>query len=113
MIDKVKNRKSNANSRKKRRFIRLELIRSFKQNRSCEICSESRMVCLDFHHRDKSKKRFNISLMLHDDYSLSRIREEISKCMVVCANCHRVLHFDDNGENTKRVDDEICPLFDF
>ena len=58
----------------------------------CEICGYDR--CLDvfeFHHKDFSKKDFGIS---EKGYTRSwkRVMEELDKCLMVCANCHRELH---------------------
>lgn len=44
--------------------------------------------CMEFDHRDPSRKKFNISL--HSGYSVKQFATEIAKCDLVCANCHRV-----------------------
>lgn len=89
-------------------------IDSYKKSRQCEICGEGRAVCLDFHHRDRGRKKYAIGRMAHDCGSMPKVKEEISKCMIVCANCHRVLHADEKGDNTGGVGsiDEVLPLFD-
>lgn len=43
---------------------------------------------LDFHHIDDEAKLYNISQM--SKLSIAVIAEEISKCCVLCANCHRL-----------------------
>jgi len=101
-----------ARNRKDRRLVRAGIIQAYKQRRSCEVCGESRVVCLDFHHRVKEHKKFDISAGVHDDLSIERLRDEMEKCMIVCSNCHRVLHIDDNGDNAPRVSDDVYPLFD-
>jgi hypothetical protein len=45
--------------------------------------------CMDFDHRDGVEKKFNIS-QASRKYGLDTILEEIAKCDVVCANCHRI-----------------------
>lgn len=40
---------------------------------------------MQFDHRDPATKKFNIA---HYGRSLEKIRAEIEKCDVVCANCH-------------------------
>lgn len=57
----------------------------------CSVCGESDPVCLDFHHLDPKTKSFNIGVQL-GSYSLKRVKLEILKCEVLCANCHRKLH---------------------
>jgi hypothetical protein len=46
---------------------------------------------LEFHHKDPLKKDFNISMKGHCR-SWGRVKEEIKKCILLCANCHRELH---------------------
>jgi hypothetical protein len=46
---------------------------------------------LDFHHRDHSSKDFEVSTGAGQAISLDTLLNEISKCDVICANCHRIL----------------------
>lgn len=46
-------------------------------------------VAMDYDHINPSNKKINISKMMNA-YSWERIQEEIAKCELVCANCHRV-----------------------
>jgi hypothetical protein len=59
----------------------------------CDRCEESRPAALDFHH-DGEDKRKGITQMVNHGYSKMRIEEEISRCTVLCANCHRKEHYD-------------------
>lgn len=43
---------------------------------------------MDFDHRDDEKKLYNVNKM-PGRHGIPRILTEISKCDVVCANCHR------------------------
>lgn len=55
----------------------------------CIICGEAEKACIDFHHlRDKE---MNVSQMIKYG-SLKKVKEEIEKCVCLCANCHRKLH---------------------
>lgn len=54
----------------------------------CIVCGEQEKACLDFHHL--SDKDAVISQML--GWNDKRVKEEISKCVVLCANCHRKHH---------------------
>lgn len=56
----------------------------------CIFCGEKEPVCLDFHHVNEEEKDYGVSAML--TFSRERILEEIAKCIVVCANCHRKIH---------------------
>lgn len=55
----------------------------------CIDCGEADPVVLEFDHRDRADKKFNIGDAVHRGYSLCKVRAEIDKCDVRCANCHR------------------------
>lgn len=61
---------------------------------ACAICGivDSPEI-YDFHHVDPSKKVFNLgsgmAIPLRDEW---RVFEELDKCIMLCANCHRKLH---------------------
>ena len=58
----------------------------------CSICGYNKCdEALEFHHLDPSQKEFGIC---SDGRTRSwdRIKEELSKCILVCANCHREIH---------------------
>jgi hypothetical protein len=48
---------------------------------------------LEFHHRDSKQKLFGIG-QRGLTRSWERIKNEIEKCDLLCANCHRELHTD-------------------
>lgn len=60
----------------------------------CEECNESHIVTLVFHHVDQSTKSFEIG----QNYGkrLSELREEASKCIILCRNCHKEKHSSKN-----------------
>jgi Homeodomain-like domain len=54
----------------------------------CALCGYDRHVgALEFHHLDPREKRFSLS-QKGVARSLDRAREEASKCVLLCANCH-------------------------
>lgn len=63
-------------------------ICEYKTNSICADCGEDYPYwMLEFDHlRDKE---FNISRYRNITMSLDKIKEEIAKCEVVCANCHK------------------------
>jgi hypothetical protein len=68
------------------RLERTEYLIEYFKTHPCVDCGETDPVVLDFDHlRDKS---FHISARLIT-YRWQRILDEIEKCEVVCANCHR------------------------
>lgn len=63
----------------------------FKKSLKCQSCGTDKPWRLAFHHRDPSEKDFTISQVL-TSYTIERILEEISKCDVLCHNCHADEH---------------------
>lgn len=57
----------------------------------CIICGEKEISCLDFHHKDPTQKEQCIADMFHTG-NRKNIEEEIKKCVILCANCHRKHH---------------------
>lgn len=54
----------------------------------CAICGYSRCIAaLQFHHRDPAAKRFGLGSRGLAQ-ALDRLREEASKCVLLCSNCH-------------------------
>lgn len=69
--------------RKKREEFLIEELKN-----GCVDCGSRDIRVLQFDHlRDKVA---NVTQMLCDGYSIARMREEIKKCEVVCANCHSI-----------------------
>lgn len=69
-------------------------IRELKAHSVCS-CGESHPGVLQFHHRDPQKKRADIYMMAAQGWSLERIKNEIAKCDVLCANCHAKWHWEE------------------
>ncbi len=77
---------------KERKFRLREELYEFKKTLSCSRCPEDDVDCLDFHHSDPSTKEIPIARATTQGWSMKRIKEEIAKCEVLCANCHRKHH---------------------
>lgn len=75
----------------KRRKRLKEMALEYKGGK-CIACGYDRCAsALDFHHIDASGKEFGVSL---DGLTRSweRIKAELDKCVLLCANCHREIH---------------------
>jgi hypothetical protein len=68
-----------------------DFLSRFKVAAGCKDCGyNDKSEALDFDHV-RGEKEFDISQRVH--YPISRIKAEIAKCEVVCANCHRIRTF--------------------
>jgi hypothetical protein len=61
---------------------------SFLKTHPCIACGEADPVVLDFDHI-RGVKRYGVFYMVSHQWGLKSIQEEIDKCQVLCANCHR------------------------
>jgi hypothetical protein len=59
----------------------------------CCICGYNRTrVTFDFHHVDPGTKEKTVSSYLTNPCGLKKLVVELSRCVMVCANCHRETH---------------------
>jgi hypothetical protein len=79
--------------KKRWRNKKLKEFYDYKKTLCCEVCGEDHYRCLEFHHIDPSTKKAHIS-NLAKCASTETLMEEIKKCRVLCANCHRKEHDD-------------------
>lgn len=86
--DHYKDNKSSYKENKTRRSVKyLQEFYGYLKQQCCTDCGNSNFMVLEFDHlHDKS---FNISDKVWFT-PLNTLMEEISKCEVVCANCHRI-----------------------
>lgn len=59
------------------------------QAHPCIDCGETDPIVLEFDHRDGSEKISAVATMLGHNCGWEKIKTEIDKCDVRCANCHR------------------------
>ena len=71
--------------------------RTFKRTLKCTTCGFDHPAALDFHHEDPSKKEANIHRLLQNGLS-SKLEKELAKCIVLCANCHRIHHHNERNK---------------
>lgn len=93
--DKVKQRihEMGLISKRKRGAIRKrELMSIF--NHECQHCGyDKNAAALCFHHIDESTKSFGITAKECASRTMEVLMEEVSKCILLCANCHMALHY--------------------
>jgi hypothetical protein len=85
-----KNKKSYLENNTKRRLLVTSEIIKLKEASPCMDCKRHYpYYVMDFDHRDPSTKIDGIARLIRSD-SLQAVLREVTKCDLVCANCHRV-----------------------
>ena len=71
-----------------------QTVENIKCELSCAKCGYNQYsVALDFHHLNPKEKDQTVARMTANNYKLDKTLNEITKCICLCANCHRVFHF--------------------
>ena len=100
----------NREKRLARMYERKKAIHDYVQNMKnqlrCADCGHSHPATLQFHHRNSEDKVFTISDAVYKGLSLDRIKKEIEQCIVLCANCHFIRHY--NMRNKKQTSPGIA-----
>lgn len=109
-----------------RGVIKHRMVEAF--GSKCVCCGQSfEDCCYDLHHLIPSEKDFNLSSVnFNGAKSWIKIRDELKKCCLVCANCHRLIHnglipfptennfneeyYEWDLTNFKQVDKNLSPL---
>jgi hypothetical protein len=83
-------------SKQKQRRDALKLqLTEYKKTLSCIRCGipfKTHPEMCDFHHIDPSLKVAGVGYLAGIATSWDNLFKEISKCVPVCANCHRIIH---------------------
>jgi heterodisulfide reductase subunit B len=81
---------ANAAHRKRKRME----FQNWKATLSCSQCGFSHVAALDFHHTDAKAKDGIVSDLVRMG-RFKKAKAEAEKCIVLCANCHRVHHYEE------------------
>lgn len=56
----------------------------------CQICGYNKCInALEFHHVDPAEKDH---ITFNKRWSFEKLKSELDKCVLLCANCHREIH---------------------
>lgn len=59
----------------------------------CSVCGYDKCIdAIDLHHLNPEKKEYKINLLRRHKFK-SEYLKELDKCIPLCANCHRELHY--------------------
>jgi len=71
-------------------------VATYKASIGCAKCGIKDHRVLDLHHRNGEDKDMAVSAMLSKK-SWDAVKAEMEKCEVLCANCHRIAHYEQSG----------------
>ena len=69
------------------------IVQEIKSSCSCAKCGQTRGYVLDFHHINPNEKSDSIARLTSNNSKLDKVYDEMKKCIVLCANCHREFHY--------------------
>lgn len=82
---------------------RRKWLQELKKTMECSACGIKDFRVLEFHHPEvRNGKEPNISRLCGTN-GKKKILEAISKCIVLCCNCHKIEHWDENEQNYSRL----------
>ena len=91
----LKNTRLVINQSSARRTLTKKAWLDYRSKQSCSRCGFSHPAVIDFHHVIRHNKRSVNDLVLKKNNIKEAIREAEEKCIPLCANCHRILHFEE------------------
>jgi hypothetical protein len=88
-----RNRQQVIDQKNQRKQAIYQWFKEHKQTLQCERCGFDHPAALHFHHRNPIEKDICIAKAVNEGWSIKRIEKEISKCDILCANCHAIEHY--------------------
>ena len=88
------NRKKTIIRAARRKDVEREKWVAYKTKQRCSHCRKKHPAIIDFHHVIKEGKRSVNHLALKQNNISEAIKEAEEKCIPLCSNCHRILHWD-------------------
>lgn len=100
---KSNHRQQSIDKNRARRADNRAWYNALKLTMACMKCGENHPAALDLHHRDPALKDRGVSDLM--GWSRQRILKELAKCDILCASCHRKLHWEErNGPFSSTVE---------
>lgn len=99
---------------KKKNFRLNIIVEALKSCGGCAICGFTNISALEFHHREPLDKTFCVSQAANGNIypTEDELRLEITKCDVLCANCHLMLTVFQSSSQGYRTEYFIENFFD-
>lgn len=108
-MDKTRDRNGvplTVEAKKQRQNIRNRIIRFNNKEEAVKykggVCEHCKLVvhtaAFDFHHTDPAEKDVDPGILLRG--SKEKLYKELDKCILLCANCHRIFHWQEANKDT-------------
>ena len=76
----------------------------------CERCGYNKCItALEFHHLDPNEKEFGVGNF--EVLSFDKCKKEVDKCILVCSNCHREIHYEEYLKKQQEEEKEEIKVF--
>ncbi len=91
--NKNKDKCKRASTKRRKRWQRdmTHILHTYKRRYGCYLCTENEPICIDFHHIKPKYK--DIARLVAEQSGGKRIIKEAAKCVLLCSNCHRKIHY--------------------
>lgn len=87
----------------KNRNLDIDALISARKSKPCLDCKrEFPPYAMEFDHRDPTQKLYNVATMRRSRMAFTLIEQEMAKCDVVCATCHKIREYGPKGRNPAR-----------
>ena len=88
----------------KRKLNRQILVNTWGNGKGCQLCGYNKCIgALDFHHIDPTKKELDISKFAGKNKLSYAMLNELTKCCLLCKNCHAEVHAGMHAEEIKEL----------
>jgi hypothetical protein len=90
----------------KRRIYQLDGViwfNRYKRTLTCNSCGAAHPACLQFHHIDSRNKYSEVGNLVYKVTNIDKLKREIDKCEVLCANCHAKRHWKEIYQNNGNI----------
>ena len=74
---------------------RMDTFREYKKTLKCNRCGNDDYRVLQFHHHNDNKEATPCVIARYKSWE--NVKKELSKCEVLCANCHQIEHYYDGA----------------
>lgn len=91
----IRRKQQSKNRRNNRKCELIEMMGGACANCGIKLGNKWPSACFDFHH--EGEKEVNISKLIHSwKTKYGQLVKELHKCILLCSNCHRKHHFNNN-----------------